>query len=47
MLCIDLDLLALSFGLGALGEIGDHAEAAAGILHDGDGGSPSAKGGLR
>lgn len=37
----DLELLALLFGVGALGQIGDHAEAAAGVLDDGDGGSPS------
>lgn len=42
-----LELSTLVFRFGALGEIGDHAEAAAGIFDDGDGGSPSAEGGLR
>lgn len=41
-----LELRALLFGVGALGEIGHHAEAAAGILDDGDGGSPSEEGRL-
>ena len=43
---MNLELLALLFGFGTLGEIGNHAEAAAGVLHDGDGGSPSAEGGV-
>lgn len=41
-----LELPTLVFRFGALGEIGHHAEAAAGIFDDGDGGSPSAEGGL-
>jgi len=41
-----LELPTLVFGFRALGEIGDHAEAAAGIFDDGDGGSPSAERGL-
>jgi hypothetical protein len=40
----NLELPTLSFGFGALCEIGDHAEPAAGILDDGDGQSPSPNG---
>lgn len=43
----DLEFNALFFGVGALGEIGDHTEATARVFDDGDGGSPSAKGVLR
>ena len=37
----NLYFLALALGLGALGEVGDHAEAAAGVLDEPDGRSPS------
>lgn len=43
---IYLEALAFLLNMSSLGEIGDHAEAAAGILDDGDSGSPAAEGGV-
>lgn len=40
----NLEVLALSFVLGALGEIGDHAKPSGRVLDDGDCGSPSHQG---